>query len=65
MVRPLSQKSVPSAPHGCIIEELKIEGIIHCNGKNIEYSLFCSKDKCKQIYVGKTERKWKERLAEH
>ena len=43
----------------------KINASLDCNSKNIVYSLFCSKDNCKQIYVGKTERKLKERLAEH
>ena len=44
---------------------VKINTSLDCNSKNIVYSLFCSKDNCKQIYVGKTERKLKERLAEH
>ena len=45
--------------------DVKINSSSDCNSKNIVYSLFCSKDNCKQIYVGKTERKLKERLAEH
>ena len=29
------------------------------------YGIFCDKENCKQLYIGKTERKLKERLAEH
>ena len=29
------------------------------------YGLFCDKDNCKQLYIGKTERNVKGRLSEH
>ena len=43
--------------------DVKINTSSDCNSKNIVYSLFCSKDYWKQIYVGKTEEKnWRKDL---
>ena len=37
----------------------------NCQTQNLVYGIFCNKENCKQIYIGKTERKLKERLSEH
>ena len=42
-----------------------INADLDCNSKNVIYGLFCDKNNCKQIYIGKTERTLKERLFEH
>ena len=44
---------------------VRINSALDCNSKNLVYGLFCDKDNCNQIYIGKTERKLKERLSEH
>ena len=44
---------------------VKINSELDCNSRNIVYGLFCEKENCRQIYIGKTERKLKERLSEH
>ena len=38
---------------------------VDCQTQNVVYGIFCKKENCKQVYIGKTERKLKERLAEH
>ena len=37
----------------------------NCRSKNVIYMVECSKDKCKQRYIGETERMFKERIYEH
>ena len=37
----------------------------NCRSKNIIYMIECKKDKCKQRYIGETERLFKERINEH
>ena len=32
---------------------------------NVVYALLCNKENCRQLYIGKTDRKLKERLSEH
>ena len=44
---------------------VKINANLDCNSKNLVYGLFCDKNNCNQLYIGKTERKLKERLSEH
>ena len=44
---------------------MTINADLDCNSKNVIYGLFCDKNNCKQIYIGKTERTLKERLFEH
>ena len=44
---------------------VKINTLVNCQTQNLVYVIFCKKENCKQIYIGKTERKLKERLAEH
>ena len=44
---------------------VKINAALDCNCKNIVYGVFCEKENCRQLYIGKTERKLKERLSEH
>ena len=44
---------------------MKINCSVNCETQNLVYGIFCKKENCKQIYIGKTERKLKERLLEH
>ena len=44
---------------------VKINHPVNCQTQNVVYVIFCNKENCKQLYIGKTERKLKERLAEH
>ena len=44
---------------------VKINCPVNCQTQNLVYVIFCNKENCKQLYIGKTERKLKERLAEH
>ena len=44
---------------------VKINCPVNCETENLVYGIFCKKENCKQIYIGKTERKLKERLSEH
>ena len=44
---------------------VKINAAVDCNSQNLKYGIFCEKENFKQLYIGKTERKLKERLAEH
>ena len=37
----------------------------NCNTKNIVYLIQCDKEKCKQMYIGESKRKLKDRLLEH
>jgi hypothetical protein len=43
----------------------KINTALDCSSSNLVYGLFCDKENCRQLYIGKTERKLKERLSEH
>ena len=38
---------------------------VNCNTSNIVYMIQCNIDKCKQQYIGQSERKLKERISEH
>ena len=44
---------------------VKINCPVNCQTQNLVDVIFCNKKNCKQLYIGKTERKLKERLAEH
>ena len=44
---------------------VKINAALDCNSQNLVYGISCDKENCQQLYIGKTERKLKERLAEH
>ena len=44
---------------------MKINSSLDCDNLNVIYFLFCDKENCKQIYIGQTQRKLKERLSEH
>ena len=44
---------------------VKINTALDCSSSNLVYGLFCDKENCRQLYIGKTERKLKERLSEH
>ena len=44
---------------------VKINCPVNCETQNLVYGIFCKKENCKQLYIGKTERKLKERLSEH
>ena len=37
----------------------------NCRSKNVIYMIECSKEKCKQRYIGETERMFKERIYDH
>jgi hypothetical protein len=43
----------------------KINKSVTCEDYNVVYMIECTKDNCKQKYVGETERKFKERLSDH
>ena len=43
----------------------KLNASICCTSENLVYALFCNKENCRQLYIGKTERKLKDRFSEH
>ena len=44
---------------------IKLNTNLNCSSSNVVYCLQCDKNNCRQIYVGQTQRKLKERFAEH
>ena len=43
----------------------KIRKSVNCESKNVIYTIECNLDKCKQRYIGETERFLKKRISEH
>ena len=43
----------------------EIHGNVNCETKNVIYLIECKKENCKLRYIGETERKLKERIADH
>ena len=43
----------------------KLTKEFNCRSKNVIYMVECKKDKCKQRYIGETERLFKDRINEH
>ena len=65
-------KPCPICPY--ILEGKSIKGLdfnwqirqsVNCKTKNIIYMIECSVEKCKQRYIGESERNLKERMSEH
>ena len=44
---------------------VQINSTLNCTSTNVVYCLQCSKENCKQIYIGETQRELKQRFAEH
>jgi hypothetical protein len=44
---------------------VQINAAMDCNSQILVYGIFCDNENCKQLYIGKTERKLKDRLEEH
>ena len=44
---------------------VKLNTTLSCSSTNVVYCVQCNKDRCRQIYVGYTERKLKDRFGEH
>ena len=44
---------------------VQLNSTLCCTSTNVVYCLQCTKDNCKQIYVGQTQRQLKERFGEH
>ena len=46
-------------------KEWKIKKQLDCNSYNLVYAIFCTKENCKEVYIGETKRMLKYRLANH
>ena len=44
---------------------VQLNSTLSCTSTNVVYCLQCSKENCKQIYIGETQRQLKERFSEH
>ena len=38
---------------------------LDCNTYNLVYAIFCTKENCKEVYIGETKRMLRSRVAEH
>ena len=43
----------------------KLNKTLNCENSNIVYMIQCKKQNCKEIYIGETERRFKDRIADH
>ena len=43
----------------------KINNKLNCQSYNVVYAIVCSKDSCKEVYIGETKRQLKFRLSDH
>ena len=43
----------------------KLNQTLNCDSSNIVYMVGCNKEKCKEVYIGETERRLKDRISDH
>ena len=43
----------------------KINKTLNCDNSNIVYMISCKKENCNDVYIGETERRFKDRISEH